>query len=881
MENLPAAEFAQAGPMSVSASLRRDADVGTGHQQPQAGLASVHIECHQSPLWHGPVLKEVRMSFKRRPSEEPNRSFGAHGSGQQQDGLENREPQSRGQGSSLRRSRALTDTPGQDSKRSSPAPKEGLSCPTDERRGASGRPEGSEVKECPLDEEDEGEDGRATATPAAEEERCLVGEEAAGGPDPGQAFTYSIPFSTFLDILAEGSQMLRRKALNVLEKALIAAQGKEEQKRQDPTGSKEPVLAESAQSIRAEGLDMEHPVKQGRGQQLAEAESVLELCRKEAAEARTPAGPPFRSPSPTVVNALAQERRTSVFNSDPRALPSSFSAMHRRGEWEQQEYLAHSMDSPLAVRARAAEAVSLAHGPHSPTASGLALLDTALDMRDELLSKAKIMIKGSEVQSEEQGDLEQGTGRGMRVIAPGDGTERPEHTVHSGTADVPLFLEHNDYIQTEVDKKAVLTVQKSLQHPEEEQDQKLSTEESTRAEGPADYAQNLSAPAVIHTLARVKWLKLVARALGVWGILRALRLAAAATANAGKEEKEGKEFIADVSYVLNVVEHTRTVQDKAAFGMHASSQQIREQPVMKHNGDVSLAVTPTADGAKRQAHENHSCRADALVLLDYNDYIWTEVVKKAVLVVQKPFEYPKEQQEQELSAEGSRMAERPLDCAQSLPAPMVINSLARQRWLRLVWRSLRALRLSSKRTSSTEEKKELRADGADVLDTAKCIGRDVQEHAPSQQTVEQQGMKDKANVSSAVTPPAAGADRQTHKTHGPRADTPVFLHYNDCIRTEVVKKALIMVQKPFEYPEEEQDQEPSTEESVGAEGPADYEQSLPEVINTPAQLRSLRRVSHAQEVWRVLRALHLGTTVTSDKGKEKKEKQLMPRMCQT
>ncbi|XP_016160733.1 PREDICTED: uncharacterized protein LOC101820193 [Ficedula albicollis] len=853
------------------------------------------------------------MSFKRRPSEEPDRSFWAHGSRQQQDGLENREPRSRGQGSSLRRSRALSDTPGQDSKRSLPAPKEGLSCLTDERRGASGRPEGSKVKKCPLDEEDEGKDGRATVTPAAEEEHCLVGEEAAAGPDPGQAFTYTIPFSTFLDTLAEGSQMLSRKVLNILQKALIAVQDKEEQKRQHPTGSKEPVVAEPAQSIKAEQQDMEHPVKQGAGQQLVEAESVLELCRKEATEAGTPAGPTFRSPSPTVVNALARERRTSVFKSAPRALPSSFSAMHRRGEWEQQqptacaqdlphsaqcsevlskttvviqglqqtkeqEYLAHSMDSPLAVRA--AGAVSLAHGPRSPTADGLAHLDTAPDMRDELLSKAAIVIQGSEVQMIEQRDLEQGTGGEMRVTAPGEGTERPGHTVHSGPAGVPVFLEHNDYIQTEVDKKAVLTVQKPFQHPDEEQDQKLSTEESTGAEGPADYAQNLSAPVVIHTLARVKWLKLVSRALGVWGILRALRLAAAATADAGKEkeEKEQKEFIADARYVLNIVEHIRTVQDKAALGMHASSQQIRKQQCMEHSADVSLAVTPTAAGAERQAHENHSSTADTLVFLDYNDYIRTEVVKKAMLVVQKPFKYPEEQQEP--SAERSTMAERPLDCAQSLPAPMVINTLARQRWLRLVWRSLRVLRLGSKRTSSTEEKKELKADATDVLDTAKCIRTDVQEttpgmHAPSQHTVEQQGMKHKANVSSAVTPPAAGADRQTHKTHGPRTDAPVFLDYSDCIHTEVVKKAMLMVQKPFEYPEEEQDQELSTEESIGAEGPADYDQSLPEVINTPAQLRLLRRVSQAQEVWRVLRALHLGTTVTSDTGKEK-EKQLMP-----
>ncbi|KAF4804085.1 hypothetical protein TURU_010994 [Turdus rufiventris] len=104
--------------MSVSASPSRDADAGSGHQQQQvsqqeqAGLL-VHIECHQSPLWHGSVLKEVIMSFKTRPSEEPDRSFGAHSSPQQQDSLEDREPQSQEQASSLRHCRTLNVTPGQ------------------------------------------------------------------------------------------------------------------------------------------------------------------------------------------------------------------------------------------------------------------------------------------------------------------------------------------------------------------------------------------------------------------------------------------------------------------------------------------------------------------------------------------------------------------------------------------------------------------------------------------------------------------------------------------------------------------------------------------------------------------------------------------------
>ncbi|KAF4803509.1 hypothetical protein TURU_015614 [Turdus rufiventris] len=921
--------------MSVSAFLSRDADAGTGHlpeqvsQQEEAGL-SVHIECHQSPLWHGPVLKEVIMSFKRRPSEEPDRSFQAHGSPQQQDGLEDRDPQSQEQDSSLRHCRALNVTAGQVSANDRLGrPETGwdrstnlawrISYTTPQQPQVTGRrfTEGTINNQVPpellgaqaassepvgwtkeqkcedtivpelYEEEwedavdtaldqgaddtgDEGEDG--IVTPAAQEE---VGKEAAARPDQGQAFSYSIPFSTFLDALAEESQMWRRKAVNVLQKALIAAQGKGEQKRQRPRGSTE-VLPEPAQSIGAEHLDRNFPVKQGHGQLLEVAEADLEVHTKEVIEAGRPAGPAFRSPSPTVIDALAQERRTSVFKSAPRALPSTFSAMHRRGEQEQQqstacaqdlpdtaqgsevlrkatavtqglkrteeqEYLEHSRDATGAVRARVAGAVSMVHGPHSPTADGL----------------------------------------GIRVTAPAEGTERPGHTVHSRTAEVPIFLEHNDCIQTEVVKKADLAVQKPFQYPEEEQDQDLSTEESIGAKGPADHAQSLSTSVVIHTLAQLRWLKLVSRAIGVWDILRALRLAAAATSDTEKEEKE-KQLTADAMDVIHIAEHvTRNVQDKAAPEMHASSQQIGEEQGMEHSRDVSLAVTSTAAASERQAHETHSSRADALVFLDYYDYIRTEVVKKAMLVVQKPFEYPEEQQEQELSAEQSTMAERPADCAQSLPAPMVINTSARQRWLRLVRRSLRALHLASNRTSSTEEKKKQpRADDTNVLDTDRCIRRDVQEatlgmHALSQQTVEQEGMKYRGNVSSALTPPAAGAERQTHKTRSPRADAPVFLDYNDCIHTEVIKKAMLMVQKPFQHPEEEQDQELSTEEATGAEGPADHAQSLPEstVIHTPSQLRSLRRVSRAQEVWRVLRTLHLATATTSDTGKEEQENQ--------
>lgn len=401
-EERPAAGLAQAGRVPVSASPSREADAGTGHwqeapQQEQAGL-SVHIECHQSPLWlwghkrQGPALKEVIMSFKRRPSEQLDGSFWAHGLPQQQDGLEESQPRSQGQDVSLRRPGALNDAPeqvsannrmgrsgaGQDRTTSLPwtmgyaaarqpqvthrrftagtinqqvlleplraqatsskpvvwakeqeckdtlspeqseeeqwedaldaelseeekwedaigpeqdqgtddtgsfpahhwvnslgmdankgshtGPKEGPSFPTAGGREASGTPERSQDKEHPLNE-DHGEDSTAIVTPVAQEEPSLLEQDAAAHPDQGQAFTYTIPFSAFLDTLAEGSQTWRRKALSILKKALLAAPGTGQQERQHPTGRKE-VLPEPAQSVRAEDLDEEHPVKQDPG----------------------------------------------------------------------------------------------------------------------------------------------------------------------------------------------------------------------------------------------------------------------------------------------------------------------------------------------------------------------------------------------------------------------------------------------------------------------------------------------------------------------------------------------------------------------------------------------------------------------------------------
>lgn len=157
------------------------------------------------------------------------------------------------------------------------------------------------------------------------------------------------------------------------------------------------------------------------------------------------------------------------------------------------------------------------------------------------------------------------------------------------------------------------------------------------------------------------------------------------------------------------------------------------------------------------------------------------------------------------STEESTVAEKPAGRAQSLPAPTVVNTLARQRWLSLAWRVMRALSSASPATSGTGQKKHPTADGTDLLDTAECIRRDVLDKATLEipgwnaQIVEQQDMEHSRDVSPAVTPTAAGAESRAHH---PTADAPVFLNADDYIRTEVIKKAVLVVQRPFEEPEE-------------------------------------------------------------------------------
>ncbi|RMC11056.1 hypothetical protein DUI87_12248 [Hirundo rustica rustica] len=63
--------------------------------------------------------------------------------------------------------------------------------------------------------------------------------------------------------------------------------------------------------------------------------------------------------------------------------------------------------------------------------------------------------------------------------------------------------------------------------------------------------------------------------------------------------------------------------------------------------DTAQSMPASAEGAESPGHTVHSQTADAPLFLDHRDFLQTEGLKRAVLMVQEPLEQPKEVQKQE------------------------------------------------------------------------------------------------------------------------------------------------------------------------------------------------------------------------------------------
>ncbi|KAJ7417896.1 hypothetical protein WISP_62234 [Willisornis vidua] len=276
---------------------------------------------------------------------------------------------------------------------------------------------------------------------------------------------------------------------------------------------------DTAQYIKGEVLDEAQLVFQCPSQQSEELLD-LELSMSETTAAGTPEGPAYRSLSPTVIDALAQQRRMSAFKRAPRALPRASiageqekqhqtacapalldTAQHVRSEavtviWGPEEKaeelrdLAQSTHEVTTATATAEEAESPAHAPHNNTADASTLLDTAQYIRSGVLGKAVTVIQGPEVKREELRDLAQSTHEVATATATAERAESP-------TADAAALLDMSKYIRSEILGKAVLVTQGPKEDKEEQMDLAKGRDNTMRTTATAEGTESLDKAALV------------------------------------------------------------------------------------------------------------------------------------------------------------------------------------------------------------------------------------------------------------------------------------------------------------------------------------------------------------------------------------------------
>ncbi|XP_027565334.1 uncharacterized protein LOC113981864 isoform X1 [Neopelma chrysocephalum] len=658
-----AAHMKQVHGRASSASLGRDADAWRGHweqtaqQDPAKPSVCIEYSLSSTSGEHKKketVVKQVIVSFKRKPPEELCRSCLSHTTRseapsrrasllQQQDGLEDRElqqPENEGQCFSRRQSGGLYGRPGQ-----------------------------------------------------------VSAKDGMRQPKTGRDRSMSFPWTT------------REQPQVVYVKFMTGTMSKQEvlERLEARTSTSEPVaLAEEEEQ--EDGVDKKLSQEQ-KWEDAISRQLNLKLSTSEATAAETPAGHTYRSPSLAVIDALAHERRTD-FQRAPRALHRASTAMESRrssrgglspeeqekqharhctpallvtaqyitGEvvhkavtviqepseqTEEQQDLEDSVDVSLATPAGAENQTP---APDSPTDD--ALLDTAQYIKSAVVRKAVIVTQGPEEQIEEQQDLEQSTDEVTKATATTEGTESPADAPDSPTDDAPVLLDTDEYNRTKVLGKGVIATQGTKQQPEELRDLEQSTDEVTRAtataagaemprhiprtasHGPAD-----DAPVLLDTAQYIRT-EVVRKAVIMtqapvlqleeqWnreGSMDEVMAATATTAEvAGSPAYTLNCPTPDAPTLLDTFQYIRSeVQGKATLLVQSPEQQPEEQENLEQGMDEVVRATATAAGAESPAHALHSLTDNAPGLPDTDEYNRTKVLGKAVIVIQGTNQQPEE-----------------------------------------------------------------------------------------------------------------------------------------------------------------------------------------------------------------------------------------------
>ncbi|XP_027491173.1 uncharacterized protein LOC113943516 [Corapipo altera] len=597
-----AAHMKQAHGRASSASLGRDADALRGHweqtAQQDAARPSVCIEYSLGSMSGGhkkkeTVVKQVIVSFKRKPPEELCRNCLTHTTcrqaplrraslPQQQDDLEDRElqqPENEGQCFSRRQSEVLYGRPGQ-----------------------------------------------------------VGAKDGMRQPKIGRDRSMSFPWTTrqqpqVVYVTFTKGTMSKQEALECLEAH---------------TATSEPVaLAEEEE--REEGVDKKLS-QEDRWEDTISRQLDLKLSMSEATVAETPAGHTYRSPSLTVIDALAHERRTS-FQRSPRALHRASTATESR----------RSSRSSLCPEEKEKQ--------HTRDCTP-APLDTTQYITGEVVHKAVTAIQEPSEQTEEQQDLEQNMDEVTKVTATTEGTESPADAPHSPTDNAPVLLDTDEYNRTKVLGKGVIAIQGTKQQPEELRDLEKSTDEVTRATATAAGAEirrhilhtaprnaTDDAPVLLDTAQYIRT-EVIRKAVIMtqapvlqleeqWNQEGSMDEVMAATTTTA-EVSESPVYAPncptpDAPTLLDTFQYIRNeAQDKAILLVQCPEQQPEEQRDLEQGMDEVLRAITTAAGAQSPAHALHSPADNAPTQPDTDEYNRTKVLGKGVIVIQGTKQQPEE-----------------------------------------------------------------------------------------------------------------------------------------------------------------------------------------------------------------------------------------------
>ncbi|XP_064503197.1 zinc metalloprotease ZmpB-like [Pseudopipra pipra] len=292
---------------------------------------------------------------------------------------------------------------------------------------------------------------------------------------------------------------------------------------------------------------------------------------------------------------------------------------------------------------------SLVPAPQSPSEGSQALLGTGQKITPEIVSKAELVMQGSEQQLEEQGAMEESTAAEMQETAAG--TQNPVPAPQSPSEGSQVLLDMAELMTTEILSAAELVIQGSDQQLEEQGDleQSMGAEVQERAaetQNPVPAPQSPSEGSqVLLDMAELMTTKILSEAeLVIQGSEQKLEEKEDVEQSTAAEMQERASQIespvpapqspSEGSQALlgSDQQITPEILSEAELEIQGSEQQLEEQGAMEQSTAAEMQERTSRIESPVPGPQSPS--EGSQVLLDMAELIATEILKKAELEIQ-------------------------------------------------------------------------------------------------------------------------------------------------------------------------------------------------------------------------------------------------------